>query len=228
VNNKRSAISESNAEIMIKNHSKNPMLMRSMIANKKITLEQAHALLANVTDDLQKMLIVEYDIPSTVVNNLVHDSREWMVLNMIMTHQENPDAVDLDHMIEKLNAEKELSFSILVKALSLGNSEFFEASLARLAGLPTENVHKLLQDTSHSHIFKSLYTKCALPESMSEAIFKLMLIVREEKALEGNELAKIHHRILNRLSRISNSERITNLDYLVTIVAYNLKKSNLL
>ncbi len=232
VNNKKAPLSENNCEILIRNHSKNNMIMRSMIANKKISLEQAHNLLSGVSEDLQKMLIVEYNIPSTVINNLVHDSKEWMILNLIIGHAEkHSSSLPLRHIIDKLHNDGELSFSILVKALSLGDLAFFEAALAKLANIPYENVHKLLWEKAGDAGFHALYQKCGLPESMSNAIYTFMNIVKEEKSMvdmQPKSVGKIQHTILNNLSRTANSNTVPNLDYLVTIVAYNLKKSNLL
>ncbi len=228
VNNKAAKLSTGNADLIIHKYSASQPLMRSLVASKKISASQAHDLLTLVTSDLQKMLIIEYNIPSNVVNNLVHDSKEALIINMIMSNLERRNQATLTQMINKLHTEKELTFSVLVKALSFGNVGFFETGLAKLADIPAENVHKILWESEGNTGFNSLYIKAGLPEAMMEAIYKLIVIAHEEQSGDNSDDAKIYYRILNRLARTSNNEKTYNLDYLVTIVAYNLKKSHLL
>lgn len=229
VENNQSKLSETASEMLIRAYGKDNSIMRLMIQNKKISLEQAHNLLVSVSHDLQKLLIVEYDIPSTVVNNIVHDSKEWVIMNLILSNMDNNDDASLKSVIEKLHAERQLTFSVLIRTLSLGNLSFFEVALAKLAGIDVSVVRKLLWETEGSTGLRSIYTKCQMPESMFNATYRLINIVRDERHQpEKDEIAKIQHRILNRLSYSSIHENVTNMDYLVTIVAYNLKKSNLL
>jgi hypothetical protein len=191
-----------------------------------MNIEQAHDLLIRVSEDLQKMIIVEYNIPATTVNTLIHSSKEWIILSMIKANQDiNPNSPTLKDIIEKLQREGELSFSLLIKALSLGNLSFFEAAIAKMAEVPVDNIRKLLWENADDRGYKALHQKCKLPESMVSAVYKLIQIVKEENSITEDK-EKAAYRIFQKISAAANLEEIENIDYLVTIVAYNLKKSN--
>ena len=228
VSNKRANLSPDDAELIISTHCASQPLMKALIEGKRITTQQAHNLLTTVSTDLRTMLITEYEIPGNVVNNLIHDSKESLIINMIVSNMERRNPETLAQMINKLHAENELTFSVLVKALSFGNIAFFEMGIAKLADLPLDDVRARLWNHGDNTGFDKVYTRAHLPEAMAPAVYKLMLVTAEEALVDNPDTAAIHYRILNRLARASNNENVNNLDYLVTIVAYNLKKSNLL
>ena len=228
VKNKKVTLSQDSCEILMKNHKDNPLIIKSLINNKRITIDQAHNLLTTVTDDLQKLLIVEYNIPSTTVNSLVHQSKEWVTLNMIRSHAEKSlGNIPLASLIYKLHAQGELTFTILVMSLSLGDIAFFEAAIAKMAEIPVENVQKLIWENADSRGFIALYNKCKLPSSMADAIYKLLMVIREERDKKDQQV-NLPARILNRLNVTLREESVTNLDYLITIVTYNLRKTQMI
>jgi hypothetical protein len=99
---------------------------------------------------------------------------------------------------------------------------FFEAALAKIASTPLENIQKLLWEASNNEGFNAVYLKCQFPESMREAMWALTKIVKEEWAAQSSEdlTQRIHHRLL----KAAEGNNIKNLDYLVTIVAHNIRK----
>lgn len=226
VENENVKLNPKQTESIISSYASNQPLMRAMISKKKISPMQAHELLTMVSADLRKALIVEYNIPSNVVNNLVHDSKETLILNMILSNMERRNHATLLQMISRLHDDNDLTFSVLIKALGFGNIDFFEAAIAKIVDLPVQETRIKLSHNLDS--FLEIYTKARLPEAMAHAVYKLMLIAKDEQENQSPDAAKIYYRILNRLARTSNNEKVNNLDYLVTIVAYNLKKSNML
>lgn len=223
VKNEKVAIPENVAEAILENYRDNESVLKAMIKHKRVDLTQAYDLLIRVSEDLRKFIIVQYSIPSTTVNNLVHDSKEWVMLSMIRAHAENvPNSPSVGQIVTKLKHDGELTFSILIKGLSLGNLVFFEAALARIAELPYENVHRLLWATEDSQGYNGLYDKCQFPASMREALWEMIKIVKEERV--NNSPENISQRIHHRLIKASQTQNTRNLDYLVTIVAHNIRK----
>ncbi len=221
--NKKLLIDDKLSEAILSNHMSNEALLRAMIQYKRIDLTQAHDLLIKVSEDLKKLIIVEYDIPSTTVNNLIHESKEWVTLSMLKSHaDEAPNSPHVNQIIQKLSHDGELTFSILIKGLSVGNLVFFEAAFAYIAGLPVENLRKLLWETANSTGYKAVYQKCKFPESMQEAMWKLAYIVHEERKKDSAEpiTQRIHHSLIKESQKCETK----NIDYLLTIVAHNIRK----
>ena len=223
VKNKKTHLPENVAEAILTNYSDNKSLLKSMIQFKRINLTQAHDMLLKVSEDLQNFIIVEYNIPSTTVNNLIHDSKEWVMLSMIKAHSdEAPNSPSIGQILTKLQNDGELTFSILIKGLSVGNLVFFEAALARIANVPFENIRKLLWEVGSDQGYNGIYSKCKFPESMQAALWELIKIVREERQSHNPE--SITQRIHHRLIKAAQAQQVKNLDYLVTIVAHNIRK----
>ena len=211
------------SDAILNNHASNEDLLRAMIQYKRVDISQAHDLLIKVSEDLRKFIIVEYDIPSTTVNNLVHESKEWVTLSLLKAHADDaPGSPHVMQMINKLKAEGELTFSILIKGLSVGNLVFFETAFAHIAGVPADNMRRLLWEAASSSGYDAAYAKCKFPDSMQEALWKLACIVRDERLKESTEslTQRIHHSLIKE----SQKYETKNIDYLLTIVAHNIRK----
>ncbi len=225
--NKHSVLSDNNKEQLIRTHGSNQVLIKSLIENQQISVNQAHDLLVRVSGELQNTLIKNYNIPKETVSKLIESSKEWVVLGMIRAHAENhPHSIPLNDIITRLHNDNEISFSLLVKALSLGNLTFFEAAIAKMAGLHAENVRKLLWDSGDNRGYEGLYEKCGLPDSMKDSFYKLLTIVHEDY-ISGQDVEKAPYRIFHKITSAANTENIENIDYLVTIVGHNIKKTNI-
>jgi hypothetical protein len=62
---------------------------------------------------------------------------------------------------------------------------------------------------------------------MADAIYKLLMVIREERDKKDQQV-NLPARILNRLNVTLREESVTNLDYLITIVTYNLRKTQMI
>jgi uncharacterized protein (DUF2336 family) len=223
VQNKFTPLTKEQTEKILLNHKENDKLLRAMIQFKRVDIELAHELLTKVSEDMRKILIVEYDIPSSVVNNLIHDSKEWVVLSMIRAHNDgNLDNTLADQVIARLKKDGELSFSLLIKALSLGNISFLERSWSQLADLPLENIKKLLWEVAPEQGFKGLYEKSKFPVAMQEAFWSFLRMVKKLNLTFCSENSP--DLIYQNLLELEKLKKIKNLEHLATIVTHTIKK----
>lgn len=72
-------------------------------------------------------------------------------------------------LVEHLAQHKRLTPSIVLRALCMGDLLFFEASLAKLAGISLENAQRLIYDQGKRG-FEALYKKAGLPPSLYPAM----------------------------------------------------------
>lgn len=194
-------------------------ILSSLVENDRLSVEDTHDLIANASEKLKNMIVLKYDLPANTVNNLVHESKEWMTVGMIRSHMEGNIKLLLPEIVNKLARENELSINILIEGLGIGNVEFFEAAMAKLADIPAENVNLLIKDGGQAGL-EALFNKCRMPIKMLPAIMTLHKIVVRELANQ-NSKENLENRIVKRTKEYRDYSEVEHMSHLVTILTMN-------
>jgi uncharacterized protein (DUF2336 family) len=133
----------------------------AMRANLPVTVVEK--LLTQASENLRRQLLDRTDLSPEVATALLLQARELAVLGL-STADSGPA-----ELIEHLAQNKRLTPSIILRALCMGDLSFFEASLAKLAGISLENAQKLIYDQGKRG-FEALYKKAGLPGSLYSAM----------------------------------------------------------
>ncbi len=120
-------------------------------------------LLTQVSENFRSHLLNRSDLSPEVATALLIQARELAVLGL-STSDSGPS-----ELVEHLARNKRLTPSIILRALCMGDLAFFEASLAKLAGISLENAQKLIYDKGRRG-FEALYKKAGLPPSLYPAM----------------------------------------------------------
>ncbi len=75
----------------------------------------------------------------------------------------------VEALARQLDKNGRLTPSIILRALCMGDLTFFEASLARRAGVPTANAKQLVHDTGRGGL-KSLFASANMPPELFPAV----------------------------------------------------------
>ena len=128
-------------------------------------------------------------------------------------------------LVQQLFESDRLTPSIILTALCRGNFTFFEASLARMAGIPLENARRLIKDKGDLG-FRSVYQKAGLPDSMFDAC-RLVLSVMHEISEQGGDVAPgtIHfaNRVVEKVLLHQQGREVENLAYILALIRQNVR-----
>ena len=134
-----------------------PLVMRS-----SLPIAVSERLVAKVSDKLIDRLVTHHELPSGLADDLVLQIRERATLGLLSVDSNDSD---VKMLVEALVRNRWLTPSILLRAICVGDWGYFEAALAKMAGISVLNARRLIHDKGTLG-FKSLYERCQLPASL--------------------------------------------------------------
>lgn len=183
-----------------------------MARRPKLPLNIAERLVTLVSDGLRDHLVSHHELTPDMATDLVLSTRERVTLSLTADANQ-PDVIRLVH---QLNDNRRLTPTIVLRALCLGDIDFFEAAVAEIAGVSVVNAHKLIHDPGELGL-KAIYQHCKLPAELyplARAAIDVAGEIRHDG--EPGDRQRFTERMIERLlTRAENSVDAANLDYLI-------------
>ena len=216
VNNNGADIGDIELQNIIAANSDNEGMLEALGARPRLPAATVEKLLSVVSGSLAERLKEKYKaLPKGSLVEEAASSRETETLDIV---RDVEDDAEMDRLVAQMHSSDRLSPSMILGALCQGNFSFFEASLARLSGIPIANARALLNDQGDLG-FRGLYNKSGLPDTMLPAVRLLFRVVRE-LAMQGEKPGKARYanRIVERILQYSEDDPIDNLSYIIALV----------
>lgn len=221
VKNEGAQISERSYRKIIDDHGDSAAIISGVAQRASLPVTVVENLLTIVSDSVAQELKGKYRDVAAKLEQESQKTREAMTLKLLDT---TTDPNEVQMLVDQMHDSGRLSPSIVLTALCRGNFTFFETSLAKMAGIPTQNAHKLINDKG-SLGFKSLYTKAGLPDSMFEPC-RLVLDVMHDMH-ESNELRpgniNFANRVVEKLFIKTEGREVDNLAYIIALIRQNFR-----
>ena len=166
---------------------------------------------AALSDRLHTFLVAKHDVSPDIAANLVLQVRERALMSLL--DYGSSDA-ELDALVDQLYRKKGLTPSLLLRALCVGDLNFFERAMSRITGLPVQNVRILIHDKGMLGL-EPLYMRAELPPPLFPAFrAAIALVVETEYDGGANDRERFVERMLERvLTHFPKpSERISSSD----------------
>lgn len=116
----------------------------SLTERPKLPAAISERLMGAVTEQLMSHLIEEKNLPIRAVRSLLRNARDRATISMFRDGVHDDD--DLKVHIARMDTDGRLTTSLAFRALSLGDSRFFEMAMARLARLSVGAARALIHD----------------------------------------------------------------------------------
>jgi uncharacterized protein (DUF2336 family) len=149
-----------------------------------------------LSERLQDYLLAKHDLPADVAINLIIQARERATVDLV---EFGSTDVELENLIEQLYRKLRLTPSLLLRALCMGDMNFFERSISRLSDVPLVNARILIHDQGRLG-FESIYLKANLPKRLFPA-FRAGVDLADETDYDGgiNDRPRYIERMLERI-----------------------------
>lgn len=126
---------------------------------------------------------------------------------------------DVEMLVEALVRNRRSTPSILLRAICVGDLGFFEAALAKMAGISVLNARRMIHDKGALG-FKSLYERCQLPASLYHAYRIALDVLREteRERIDGDPNAstrRMLERVLTQFEDLVDDESPEDVDFLL-------------
>lgn len=212
VGNQGAEVSEATFEKVLDDFSDSELVTSGVAMREKLPVVLAERLVTMVSLELQEHLVKHHDLSPEVAAGVMEQSREKATLELLDAESA---AVDVDRLVEQLHINGRLTSTILLRAICTGDTPFFEAAMARLAGVSAINVHVLIYDQGNLGLHE-LYRKAQLPESLYPAI-RVAVNVAREMTYDGetNDRRRYRSRMIERFLTQFEGLEETNFEYLL-------------
>ena len=217
--NDTARISEAGFGTAIDRFSDDDAVKESMVLRERLPITISERLVALVSDNLKNYLLAHHELPPAVATDIVLQSRD--VTTITLSHGSRED--DLDHLVREMRRHGRLTPFLVLRALCMGDMEFFEAAMAALADVPVSNARRLIHDAGPNGL-KSLVEKSGLPARLLPAIRVAVDVVAGVK-FDGGEhdleryRARVITRILTQFERFGEEDFEYLLDKLIAVLA---------
>lgn len=212
LDNDGATINEPTYDKIIRDLAHEGEITSAMVERVGLPLSIAEKLVKHVSGALAEELHRRYNVPTQKIEQEAHEN---VTLNLMTYRQSNEE---LEKTISNMIAFDRLTPSIILSSLCRGYLNFFEISLAKLAGIPKSNARKLIHDKGPLG-FKALYDKTGLPESMFEAV-RVVLQVVEQMDQEGMKptTSSYVNELVERTLQKAHGQDIENLPYIIALI----------
>lgn len=217
VSNQGARITEETFGKVIDKHGESERVQKPMAERQVLPVAIAERLVALVSENLKDYILMHHDLSEEVATDLVLHSRERTTVGLVST---GATAAEIEDLVRQMKKNGRLTPSIILRALCTGDLNFFETSLAVLAGIPVINASLLVHDEGSLGL-RSLYDKAGLPKGLFNAFRRAMdLNINMEIERTDDDPDRTMRRILERVLTQSESPDqdmgVDNVDYLLS------------
>ena len=153
-------------------------------------------LVEKLTERLQDFLLSKHDVSPDVASNVILQARERTTMSLV---EYGSTDTELDNLIDQLMRKDRLTPSLLLRSICMGDVNFFERAIGRLADLPLQNARILIHDQGPLGL-ESIYMKADLPKRLFPAFRAGIELVRETDYDSGtNDRSRFIERMLERI-----------------------------
>ncbi|GER07058.1 hypothetical protein JCM17843_13680 [Kordiimonadales bacterium JCM 17843] len=179
---------------------------------EKLPLAVAERLVTMVTESLRDHLVTHHELSPSMATDLLLESRERATVSLLTPGINAPDVLSL---VDQLHKNGRLSPTLIIRALCMGDMTFFEAALAKRAGISVANAWQLVHDKGQLGLTK-LFDRAEMPAALLHVARIGTAISEEMRLTSGDDRDLFRNVMIERvLTQIDQDLDSDNLDYLI-------------
>jgi uncharacterized protein (DUF2336 family) len=211
VNNGGARIDEKTLHKVVAAFPDDERVQEGLVKRASLPASVIERLITRLSDTMREYLVVNHALPPDLAGRLINQVRERATISMA---GEGPGA---DEMVRQLHANGKLTPSIVVRAACCGDTAFFEAAMALLAGVPVVNAHKLLNHAGLRGV-RAIFDQSGLPTGLYPIILTAVNVAKETGYDgEPGDRERYQRRMLERvLTDLEDLEAADNIEYLLS------------
>jgi uncharacterized protein (DUF2336 family) len=182
MSNEGAEISEVSLQKVVDDFGDNERIQKPMIERNHLPITIAERLVTLVSERMRTQLISRGHIPEGIVNAVMTQSQESATIGLLGDGVEDRD---VELLVEHLYTNNRLTSGLILRALCMGDVSFFEAALAKRAGVSLINTRLLIHDSGPFGL-EAIYNKAGLPEHFFPGV-RAAIEVARETTFDGEE-----------------------------------------
>ncbi|NKB21632.1 MAG: DUF2336 domain-containing protein [Alphaproteobacteria bacterium] len=182
VSNDGAQISSKSFSKVIDTFGENERVNAGMVGRAKLPVAISERLVNLVSEKLRDEMVAQHELPVDLASDLILQSRERATLGLLSP---GDGIMDVHALITQLHNNNRLTPSIILRAICMGDIEFFEISVSVLSRLPLGAARALIHDDGALGL-PAIVDRAGLPEAM-KPMFKAAIDVSNETEFDGGE-----------------------------------------
>ena len=209
--NSRARIADASLGTVIDRFGDSERVKTSMVHRASLPAAVAERLVAMVSENLQAYLVSHHDLPANLASDIVLQCRERATL----TYSAGTDEQDLEQLVRQMHGVQRLTPLLVLRAICVGDTEFFEMAMAVMADVPVANARILIHDAGEKGLV-SLYERTGMPPRLLPAV-RVALNVVHGTEFDGGErdLERYRSRVITRILTQFQDLPPEDVDYLL-------------
>ncbi len=196
IGNEGAVLSEAALDQVIDCYEQSAAVADSLVRRVNLPPAISERVVSALSERLQDYLVSKHEVSPDVASTLILQARERATVTLIDFGSSD---AELDSLIEQLHRKQRLTPSLLLRALCVGDLNFFERAMARVADLPLQNVRVLIHDKGMLGL-EPLYLRTDLPKALYPAFRAAISLVVETDYDGGlNDRQRYVERIMQRM-----------------------------
>jgi uncharacterized protein (DUF2336 family) len=210
--NKGAEIAEHTYEKVLVDFPDSDKVKEPMVHRDTLPIAVSEKLVSMVSDKLREHIMTHHEVSPAMASDLLMDSRERATVSLLAKDKKTDSVIEL---VDQLHAGGRLTASLIVRALCMGDTTFFEAALAKRVGIPVVNAYRLVHDKGAQGL-ERLFEAAEMPREYLH-IARCALQVSEEMSLTGGDDREMFKQLMIErvLTTVEDDVDVDNLDYLV-------------
>jgi uncharacterized protein (DUF2336 family) len=190
-------------------------LISTLIERQQLPAVIAEKIISMVTGGLKEQLLKKYSQHTHAIQEAAEETHEQVMLHNVS----NPaNANQKQELVEHLFRTQKLNSSVVIRAICLGDIEFFITSMTKLTGWSRDRIEQCVKDCNVDAL-RRLYRAGGLPESIQDATLAVLVVVLDELR-KGQKAGSpiLAGRIIERVVSAGYDRTVNNMSYLLTLV----------
>ncbi|WP_169544647.1 DUF2336 domain-containing protein [Sneathiella aquimaris] len=214
--NEGAQISEETFEKVLDEFGDDELVNAPMAKRSELPITVTERLVTLVSDKLKEHLVSHHEMSPAMATDLILASREKTMVGLLGYASSG----ELERLINQLYDNGRLTPTIILRALCVGDMDFFETALSKGSDIAVSNVHLLVNDASGQGL-KQLCKKCKIPQGVAEMMRVAVDVVNElEYDGDPGDRERFRNHVIQRvLTHFEDRFDAENVDYLISKIA---------
>lgn len=219
IQNPGAQIDDETFAYLLEEYYQDDSILEALVYRGGLPHSVAEKLFMLVSNHFRKQLTQRYKLRFDVADDLALNAREISMMQFMSPWMGQQD---IQQLVQDMYRHKRLTDSVIIRSLCIGDLRFFQAAIAKRAGISVSNAKILMLDP-HGKGFDACYEKAAMPEEFTDAVRTLF-----QCAMEETQFGQLHHdqftqRVVERIIASGYDQAINNMPSLLAILGKSMK-----
>jgi len=187
-------------------------VVQTPMANRgKLPIAVSERLVTLVSEQLRDHIMTHHEVSPGMASDLLMESREKATISLL----EGGEAESVQALVDQLHAHGRLTPTLILRALVMGDTTFFEVAMAKIVNIPVINAYQLVHDKGETGL-KRLLEAAKFPVKALPMVRAALDVADEMVQTGGDNRDMFKQLMIERvLTAVEDLVDTENLDYLI-------------